>query len=95
MILVVVMTVLITGTAHAMIILILTRIETAIFKNMIFSILPNGEGYARSFFLAPTGAQGSLCVSVYLSVRHKFVCSSEFSSFFHRSVSGKSQVSLR
>ena len=41
-------------------------------------------------FLAQSGAQG-----VSLSVQHKFVYSSEFSSFSHRSVSGKSQVSPR
>ena len=54
--------------------------------------------HTKNVFLAPSGAQGvslSVCLSVRLSVQHKFVCSSEFSSFFHRSVSGKSQVSLR
>ena len=37
----------------------------------------------------------SLCLSVCLSVRHKLVYSSESSSFSHRSVSSKSQVSLK
>ena len=49
----------------------------------------------KMFFWLRQELRESVCLSVRLSVRHKFVCSSEFSSFFHRSVSGQSQVSLR